>query len=565
MLRWGLNRIEKIPEESGEKALWGIERHDEMEQWLRYGKTPTFKECVAAMRYSPAPKSCSVEVPVRFDLGRTSWVGYIDAAYDWRLDTGPLTPAETEDVKKMRSYGKPAGRPAPLGSTGVTVVHDHKFTSSWEYALDCESLYHDFAANAYAKEAFEGGATRVFCRWVYTLFEGQSPREIWAEMNYAHGEEILMDGELKAEFANHLRAEISAGRMRVDDLDKDTSHCFDFHKACPHKGNRCNPVKQTERFKPRSRDQMDSFESETAANFGNKPGASLPPLPGKALPPLPGKAVGEAVKSALPPLPGKALPPPPPKKAGADPKAVEAIETKFKGLFAPEAGFVNPVGGPTVAAGSPEEAIAAGNVAEAEDDIAVEADDLEGKSIGDLKAIAAAIGATHAPKAKTAGVTAAIRARRAELELAGELSTAEAESVLDAAVEAGDPAALAARRAELQLAGEMGQAEVELTSAIVAEEGGADGAREAREEAEAKLERLDALKASRAALDSYEKPAESLYEERSDVTTNTSLERLASRLHGICQLYNCEAALNVSLHDTESTPQITLRFFPSRR
>lgn len=426
MLRWGLNRIEKIPEETGEKAFWGIERHADLEGWLRYAKQPTFKECVAAMKYGPAPRSCSVETPVRFDLGSTSWVGYIDACYDWRLDTGPLSPSETEHVKQMRSYGKPAGRPAPLGSTGMTIIHDWKFTSSWEYALTSEALYDDFAANTYAKEAFEGGAKRVFCRWVYTLFEGQSPREIWAEMSYEHGEDILADGERKAEFANHLRAEIAAGRMRVDDLEKDTSHCFDFYKACPHKGNRCNPVKTTERFKPRRAADMDSFEQETAANFGaSKPGASLPPLPPKAkpeLPPLPG------TKAALPPPPAKkaALPPLPTKKETAeeDAESTKLVGDAFPNLkaFIPEAGFVNPVGGPTTAAASPEDAVAAGNVYEPEAEEELEADDLEGKSLDELRQIAKAIGATHAPKAKTAGVTAAIRLRRGALQLDAAIS-----------------------------------------------------------------------------------------------------------------------------------------------
>jgi hypothetical protein len=53
----------------------------------------------------------------------------------------------------------------------------------------------------------------------------------------------------------------------------------------------------------------------------------------------------------------------------------------------------------------------------------------------DLRQIADAIGATYLPKARTAGVTAAIRARRAELQLQGVLSPESVAEVINAQVD----------------------------------------------------------------------------------------------------------------------------------
>lgn len=402
--RWAWNRILKLAENQGAKAALGSQLHEECERWLKFGILPTSKEARSAIKYGPPPKSCLAEVPVRFDLdgrlddglhpwgvdGTSSWVGYIDAVYGWRLDPGPWYPTETDDPRNMRSYGRPAGKAIPLtADVEVVVIHDWKFTSDWQYAMTSEELKEEFAANFYAYEAFEAGAKRVFCRWVYTKFDGQSSREVWAEMDRTLGFRLLSDAADEAVEANEVRADILAGRMSVDDLEADTSHCFDFHSTCPRKGVECHPVKTTAPFAPKRRIEMDSFESETAANFGAK---TLPPLPGKKAPPPP------PPKAGLPPLPGK----------------------KPADVLKPEAGFINPVGGPVSAPNSPEDAVEAGNVHVPEVEAAPEADDLEGKSLAELRAIAAAIGATHAPTARTPGVTAAIRARRAELELAEE-------------------------------------------------------------------------------------------------------------------------------------------------
>jgi hypothetical protein len=482
-LRWGLNRILRLEETYGDKAAMGVERHDQLEAWSKFGIMPTAVEAKAAMRHAPAPRSAVSEAPVRFDMPNSYWIGYVDLAYDWRLDTGPLSPPQQpeppEDEKRtvyLKAFGKPAGRPAPLATTGITVIHDWKFTSSWDYALTTEELYDDFAANLYAKDAFEGGATRVFCRWVYTLWDSKSPREVWAEMSYEHVMVLMNRADRRAAYANEVRRKVAAGEMSVYDLPIDTSYCFSFNKVCPRKGNQCNPVRESRKIIPRRKEDMDSFEQETAANFPTTAaGKTLPPLPGKKpLPPLPGKALPPLPpKPAAAPVEGKKLPPLPPKKAGADPKAVASIESKFKGLFTPEAGFVNPVGGPTVAAASPEEAVAAGNVHVPEKVAEPEPDDLEGKPLAELRDIAKAIGATHAPKAKTAGVTAAIRARRAEMELNGETQL-QAEANTDQA----------------HAYEEMHAAQRELDAALQADAGGADGAAEAVESAERKLERL---------------------------------------------------------------------------
>ncbi len=434
-LRWGLNRILKLEETYGEKAAMGVERHDQLEGWSKHAIMPEAVEAKAAMRHAPPPRMAVTEAPVRFDMPNSYWIGYVDLAYDWRLDPGPLSPPEQPETpegekvtKYLKSFGKPAGRAAPLATTGITVIHDWKFTSSWDYALSSAELYDDFAANLYAKDAFEGGAKRVFCRWVYTLWDSKSPREVWAEMSYEHIMELMAKADRRAAYANEIRRRVAAGEMSVYDLPIDTGSCFKFNKVCPRKGNECNPVRVSRKIIPRRKEDMDNFENETAANFPATASAktlpplpgkkTLPPLPGKALPPLPGKA-------ALPPLPAKpGLPPLPGKvKPGKDEKAVAAVEASFKKLFAPEAGFINPEGGPTTAAASPEEAIAAGNVHVPEVVAEPEPDDLEGKPLAELRDIAAAIGATHAPKAKTAGVTAAIRARRAEMELSGEVIT----------------------------------------------------------------------------------------------------------------------------------------------
>lgn len=437
--RWAWNRLMKLLEPSTPNAEKGSERHEELELFHKLGKPPTSLEAKAAMKYAPAPRMGAAEVAVRYDVDGTCWFGFVDLAYCWRLESGPWTAPEQQH-RNHRSFGKPPGKPGPLGATDIVVIHDWKFTSSFDYALTCESLYDDFAANMYALEAFDGGAERVFCRWVYTEFGNASPREVWAEMNEANARAILQDGAAQAAYANQLRAEYA--RLQTDAerdafiraLPTDTDSCFAFNKECP-RFELCQPQRESRRITIRSQEEMDNFEQEIAEQFAPETPAAkpaLPPLPGKpalpAKPALPGKPALPALpgKPGLPPLPGKPALPAKPAAATYDVVKAAAGENPWGTTGTPvgtaEGGFVNPAEKPFPLAASPEEAVANGNVHTVESKPVEQGDDLESiQDLNELRKIADAIGATYLPKARKPGVIAAIRARRAELALSGEM------------------------------------------------------------------------------------------------------------------------------------------------
>lgn len=408
--RWGFARLEGRKEPQGKNAILGTNDHSEMEGWNRFGILPLTKETCAALKFSPAPGIAEVEVPVRFDTwcedaitdgeghywpGVVPWVGYIDLAYDWEFgDTvnKVFVPRHdvlmgAQDAPKVWASANYSGRPAPLGSTGITVIHDWKFSSSTDWAMTPEQLEADWAANIYAHEAFEGGAQRVLCRWVYTAFGGGTPKEVWCEMTREGVAEVLRELHALMALALIDRARYLDGDLKVMDLPIDISKCFEYKQECPFKGD-CKPERP-----PTARIQMKRSIGMSEA-FENHMNDVAP----KKAPP--------------PPPPKKGPPPPPPKKTGTP-----AIETP---LGAPESGTINPPGGPTTAAASPEEAKKLQGIADKPEPVK---DELDGMELHQLKALATAIGAEFLPRARNASVIAAIRARRAEMAASGEVIT----------------------------------------------------------------------------------------------------------------------------------------------
>ncbi len=400
-VRWAANRWLGVTEEEGENAKKGTFRHGELEVWygrhlfagtnlnLFLPKTPEASAMITHMG-KIMRGVCDTEVAVRFDLGDEPFVGFIDMVYDWKF-------GDNEGEAGC------SGWPMPLGSTGITVIHDWKFTSDTKYALDgaglsSEALKVDPAANLYAKEAFEGGAKRVLCRWVYCEFGSQTPKDVWAEMEYQdiltycqHAEKVARDGRLK-------KQAWSRGLLQVLDLPKDKSYCFAFKKECPYKGD-CKPESDRKPLKMKGRHQMStSFENQVNdVTGGERKGP--PALPGKKGPPaLPGK-------KAPPALPGKS--------------PVAAAAEHFAGDPPAENGTFNapkPAGVKALAA-TPEEAVKNQDIkAPVEAGVQAEGaekDDLDSMDVAQLKALATALGLEFTPKARAATVIGLIRSKRA--------------------------------------------------------------------------------------------------------------------------------------------------------
>lgn len=430
--RWGCHRLLGRKEAQGKNAIKGTERHEENENWYRFGRLPSSKEACATIQTVKAKPhyfvrkvkdehgtllrkewcerehDVEIEVPVRYDLGEEPFVGYIDLAYDWEF--GQLIDGEWHHSYEDGKAGD-AGRVRPLGSSvnGITVIHDWKYTSSTAWAfdgagLDPDALRDDYAASIYGVEAFDGGAKRVFCRWVYCEFDSQTPKEVWCELNET---EVRTKLELARQHAEDGRLKMQAfqrGELDVfKDLKKDLTHCFDFKQDCPHKSE-CKPERAARKpLQLRGRDQMACFENQVENVTGAVKKAPPPPLPG-----------------------AKKAPPPPPK--GKDQAAVDSIAAKFKDLTTPlvEEGTVNPTGGPGEAANTPEDAARIQKVPTAAEAASVAAtgvqlsasekekalESLETMDVGQLKALATALGIEFLPRAKAETVRKLIRDKR---------------------------------------------------------------------------------------------------------------------------------------------------------
>ncbi len=417
--RWGAARFLGIKEEEGENAIKGTFRHGELERW--YGRhlyagldlnlfLPKTKEACAMMTHmGKIPRgACEVEVACRFDLDDEPFVGYIDMVYDWVF---------TQDHESPGG----AGKVVPLGEGDVTVIHDWKFTSDVKWALDGagldpDALKADVAANLYAKEAFEGGAERVFCRWVYCEFDSATPKDLWCEMFY---EEVLAVCEEARKVARDGRLKMQAlerGALNVLDLPRNKEYCFAFKKECPFKAT-CKPEADKKPLKMKGREQMSTsdFEKQVDSVTGGERKAP-PALPGKKAPPaIPGKKA--------PPLPGKA----------------PQVEMTDK----PESGTFNAPGGPAKASATPEEAVENQKQLLADKGVeiktggsaTVDSSDLDSLDVAQLKALATALGLEFLPRAKAATVRELILKHRME-----QAQTGEAISDITSETAANEPA-----------------------------------------------------------------------------------------------------------------------------
>jgi hypothetical protein len=414
-VRWGHNRLLKLEEPQGKNAGRGTEAHSECENWYLFGKLPSTPHACAALltvkaspRYKStkkgwieAPHFVELEVPVRFDHGGQSFIGYVDMAYDWSF----------EQVEGRNPWDRQCDPDvAPLGSTGVTVIHDFKFSSSTNYAMTPEELEQDVAANIYAWEAFLGGAERVLCRWVYTAFDGQKPKEVWCEMD-RQAVQLRMD-ELAAIAADgsEKRQLFKDGKLNVLDLEKNFGQCHAYRQDCPFMGT-CNPHREVQKIRMRRDTDMASFEEQAENVAGTEPVKTLPTIPG--------------AKKAPPPPPVKKAPPPPPVKSSPVDAAVAAAA---KGPLT-ESGTFNAPGNPFPPSATPEQAAAAQGRGKVEDLGGVEDDDLdyeedrpapvdnsdlEALDTAQLKLLATSMGLTFLPRAKTASMIKLITEARAK-------------------------------------------------------------------------------------------------------------------------------------------------------
>jgi hypothetical protein len=418
--RWLLHRIYGFREPQGAAAEQGTKHHEEMERWSKLGILPTSKPALAALKYAPAPGLAAVEVPCRFDTPSTPWGGFIDLAYDW-----DFTPCAFVVPWAPLCHGKPA----ELGTTGVTVIHDWKFTGNLRNAKTDEDLLKDPAANIYAYEAFLGGATRVLGRWVYVQMKGSpTTREVWFEFELEDVLRVLSKLDHDGEFAQVLYTI----RPKADITPHNTTQCYKFGQECIHKTEgRCTPNDRFRFGQDPGDKYMEDLAKFRAEMMGMYPGATPPAVSTSV-------AATPSQPKTPPPLPAKKAPPLPPKKPSVTQilgqAGVEVVTLDpLAGL--PTSTFVNPPEQPERAPASPEEAIVQQGI---EPPKAPEADDLDALERDALKELGESLGAFPAnTRMRAPGMRDAIRIRRKQLAsgapAAAEPDTFEAEKADTAA------------------------------------------------------------------------------------------------------------------------------------
>jgi len=226
--KWCLSAIEGIKEPQRAEQRRGIDTHYEMEVYCQQGTTPQDRLAVALLPYAPTPGHSAVEVPVRFDLPSGPFLGFIDAAYDWELNGEPVyATTGRQRIPRLRV----SGRSAELATTGITVLCDWKTVKSIKYVKRAEELLADVASNTYAWEAFQGGARRVFGRWVY-VDEGLQTAEVWFEFQLADVLERIISIDAVADvMQHHWVAKTPAAEMECN-----TSVCHRYRKRDPKPG-----------------------------------------------------------------------------------------------------------------------------------------------------------------------------------------------------------------------------------------------------------------------------------------------------------------------------------------
>lgn len=236
--RVGYRKLDQLPDPGTKATAQGTAVHLELELYGKLGIEPQSTMGQALVPYHPPLGMAAVEVGADFSTPSSPWTGRIDLAYDWALDAEPYwddvlpTPRSRN---KIRTYVV-TGQPAELGTTGITVIHDWKTSSSLANAKTAEELMADEAVAIYFWEAFLGGAKRVLGRWVWVEPSGKT-REVWFELTLAQVVErmIELDGE-----AAVMQAWLSSARSG-DDLPKSPSYCWSFRERCPYY-ERCMPA-----------------------------------------------------------------------------------------------------------------------------------------------------------------------------------------------------------------------------------------------------------------------------------------------------------------------------------
>lgn len=423
--RWGFNRLLEEKEPEDDKLRMGTALHAEEEDWAKHGIMPKSKAALKAMLCAPAPGIGVAEAPVRFDTPNTPWIGYIDLAYSW---AGPANPTE--------------GRPVPLMDTDHVCIHDWKFTGNLRNAKSAEVLAEDPAANLYGYEAYLGGAKIVTGRWVYQDFKGErSPLQVWFPLTKTRVEDNIE----KLDALGAKIQEIYRQRPSVTELPYDINQCFAYGKPCPWlRDPRCpknaKPATNTGFGfgKKENKVSYDNVKNAMNARFpaagGNPPPlpgrtppalpGNPPPLPGKAVtpPPLPGRTP-PALPSNPPPLPTTSLAGAPGSEAAKAAEEYLAANGKDPGLAtrpvnAPEKGFINPPGGPSVAADSPEMAAQQQGITKPEERAPDDLDAIQDRD--QLKALAVSMGACEPnSRMQAKSLRDAIRAKRLEAQISG--------------------------------------------------------------------------------------------------------------------------------------------------
>lgn len=290
MARWGFEYLGGFREPASEAMERGTENHLQMELHQTTGKIPSSPAALAALKYAPASFTAEAEVPCRFDVGEgpslIPFVGYIDLAYD-------LESVQTTEGEWVKT-------PRPIGSTGITCIHDWKFTSKLSNAMSEDELRMDPAANIYAYEAYLGGAREVWCRWVYVTATGKPyAKEVWAFMSLDDVEEtILKIVESVRGLALH---QLYSLKPDPNTLDKNNeTDCRAFRRPCLQMtSGRCKNEPKKFSLKGKTKVTTPDFTKSIADTFPTTDGAKKAPPPppgGKKAPPPPAKKVDIAEK-----------------------------------------------------------------------------------------------------------------------------------------------------------------------------------------------------------------------------------------------------------------------------
>ena len=224
---WGWEYLEGIKPPAPPAAALGNGCHSVLEGWLSQGIAPDpgtreGKIVMPGLAHLPKPsRNLEVEREFLFKLRGHLYRGFVDLGY-WTLVNGVY----------------------------VWVVHDHKTTSDFMWALTEEELLHDVQAILYAKEAVDRhDLDRVLLSWLYMKTRGGAKAEPRRTFMYRDAIESGM------EVIEHYTDQMAELRHKFLPIVRDTPHqpgedsvvltlepnayaCSNFG-GCPHI-DRCN-------------------------------------------------------------------------------------------------------------------------------------------------------------------------------------------------------------------------------------------------------------------------------------------------------------------------------------